>query len=182
VRFGHDPSRFRSDAVDRSMTDSIRKDLVRLDERIRAVRGFQVIVDSDLAEVFGVPTKALNQAVRRNPERFPADFAFQLTQKEMVILRSQIVTSSSGHGGRRHSAWVFTEHGALMAASVLSSPRAFVRLRDLTRGHSAIAATLAALERKVVGHDDALREVFAALRVIIGPPQKNSRPIGFQNK
>ena len=189
---GHDSSVFRSAAVDHNMTDSSRKDLVRLDERIRAVRGFQVIVDSDLAKIYGVPTKALNQAVRRNLGRFPADFAFQLTHEEMVILRSQIVTSRSGHGGRRHSAWVFTEHGALMAASVLSSPRAvemsvfvvraFVRLRDLARDHATIAATLAALERKVVGRDEALREVFAALRAIIRPPQKTGSPIGFQNK
>ena len=174
------------------MADSSRKDVARLDARIRSVRGFQIIVDSDLAEVYGVPTKALNQAVRRNLERFPADFAFRLTHEEMIILRSQIVTSRSGHGGRRHSAWVYTEHGALMAASVLSSSRAvemsvfvvrvFVRLRDLARGHARIAATLAALERKVVGHDEALRDVFATLRAILTPPRKTSRPIGFQSK
>lgn len=173
------------------MTESRRKDLVRLDGRIRAVRGFQVIMDSDLAEIYGVPTKALNQAVRRNPERFPADFAFQLTREETVSLRSRTVTSRSGHGGTRHSAWVFTEHGTLMVASVLRSPRAiemsvfvvraFVRLRDLARDHATIAATLAALERKVVGHDEALREVFAALRAITRPRQRASRPIGFQN-
>ena len=124
VRFGHDSSASRSAAGDRNMAYSSRKKLVRLGECIHVVRGFQVIVDGDLAQAYGVPTKALNQAVRRNLARFPDDFAFQLSPEEMAILRSQTVTSSSGHGGRRHSAWVFTEHGALMPASVLSSPRA----------------------------------------------------------
>jgi hypothetical protein len=174
------------------MSNRNRKDLAPLDHCIRAVRGSQVILDSDLAEIYGVPAKALNQAVRRNSDRFPADFAFRLTQAETAILRSQIVTSRSAHGGRRHSAWVFTEHGALMAASVLRSPqavemsvyvvRAFVRLRDFARGHGAITATLRALERKVVGHDEALKELFAALRAIIRAPHTPSRPIGFKHK
>ena len=191
-RFGHASSVSRSAVVDRNMPTLSRKKLARLGECIHAVRGFQVIVDSDLAQTYGVPTKALNQAVRRNVARFPDDFAFQLNPEEMLILRSQTVTSSSGHGGRRHSGWVFTEHGALMAASVLSSPRAiemsvfvvraFVRLRDLSRSHATIAATLVALERKVVGHDEALKEVFAALRAIIRPPQKPDRAIGFHNR
>jgi len=166
--------------------------VLRLGGRIRTVRGVQVILDDELAEIYGIPTRALNQAVRRNLARFPADFAFQLTREEMVILRSQSVISRSGHGGRRHSAWAFTEHGALMAASVLSTSRAvemsvfvvraFVRLRDLTRGHAALAANLAALERKVIGHDEDLKTVFAALRAIIGTPKKAGRPIGFQSK
>ena len=92
------------------MADTTSKDVVRLEQRIRMVRGVQVIVDADLAEIYGVPTRALNQAVRRNLGRFPADFAFQLARSEMVNLRSQIVISSSGHGGRRHSAWAFAEH------------------------------------------------------------------------
>ena len=136
------------------MSDTSSKDVVRLEQRIRAVRGVQIILDADLAEVYGAPTRALNQEVRRNRARFPEDFAFQLAQEEMVNLRSQIVISSSGHGGRRHSAWAFTEHGAIMAASVLSTSqavemsvfvvRAFVRLKDLARGHAAPKAVFAA--------------------------------------
>jgi len=174
------------------MADTSNKDVVRLEQRIRTARGVQVILDADLADVYGVSTRALNQAVRRNRARFPADFAFQLAHEEMVILRSQIVISSSGHGGRRHSAWAFTEHGAIMAASVLSTSqavemsvfvvRAFVRLKDLARGHAALAASLAALERKVIGHDADLKAVFAALRAIIEPSKKAGRPIGFRGK
>jgi hypothetical protein len=174
------------------MADTISKDVVRLEQRIRTIRGVQVILDGDLAEVYGVSTRALNQAVRRNIRRFPADFAFQLARAEMINLRSQIVISSSGHGGKRHSAWAFTEHGAIMAASILSTPqavemsvfvvRAFVRLKALTRGHAVLAASLAALERKVIGHDADLKAVFAALRAIIEPPKQASRPIGFPDK
>jgi len=174
------------------MADTSGKDFVRLEQRIRTVRGVQVILDADLAEIYGVPTRALNQAVRRNLGRFPADFAFQLSRAEMVNLRSQIVISSSGHGGRRHSAWAFTEHGAIMAASILSTSqavemsvfvvRAFVRLKELTRGHAALGANLAALERKVIGHDADLKAVFAALRAILEPPKKAGRPIGFRGK
>ena len=143
------------------MADTSSTDVVRLEQRIRTVRGVQVILDADLAEVYGASTRALNQAVRRNRARFPPDFAFQLAHEEMAILRSQIVISSSGHGGRRHSAWAFTEHGAIMAASVV---RAFVRLKDQARGHAA------------------LKRVFAALRAIIEPPKKSGRPIGFRGK
>jgi hypothetical protein len=179
-------------AAARSMADKSITDVVRLEQRIRTFRGVQVIVDADLAEVYGVSTRALNQAVRRNRARFPSDFAFQLTHDEMVVLRSQTVISRSGHGGRRHSAWVFTEHGAIMAASVLSTSqavemsvfvvRAFVRLKDLARGHAALAASLATLERKVIGHDADLKAVFAALRAIIDPAKEAGRPIGFRGK
>ena len=149
-------------------------------------------MDADLAEVYGVPTRALNQAVQRNRARFPVDFAFLLSSEEWRALRSQTVISKPGRGGRRHSAWAFTEHGAIMAASVLSTSqavemsvfvvRAFVRLKDLARGHAALAASLAALERKVIGHDADLKAVFAALRAIIEPPKKAGRPIGFRGK
>jgi phosphoenolpyruvate-protein kinase (PTS system EI component) len=168
------------------------QDLVRLEERIRTLRGVQVILDADLAVVYGAPTRALNQAVRRNRARFPADFAFQLSSEEWGALRSQIVISKPGRGGRRHSAWAFTEHGAIMAASVLNTSqavemsvfvvRAFVRLKGLTRGHAALAARLAALERRVVGHDADLKAVFAALRAIVEPPKNAGRPIGFRGK
>src|SRR5579863_5241152 len=112
----------------------------QLDRLIHEVRGQKIMLDADLAEVYGVTTKALNQAVKRNADRFPADFAFLLTRQEVASLRSQIVTSKS-RGGRRYLPYAFTEHGAIMAANVLNSPRAvqmsvfvvraFVKMRAL---------------------------------------------------
>jgi hypothetical protein len=96
----------------------------RLDRLIYEIRGQKVILDADLARVYGVPTFRLNEAVKRNRDRFPEDFMFQLTREEFTNLMSQIAISSSGHGGRRKLPWVFTEHGAIMAANVLNSPRA----------------------------------------------------------
>ncbi len=163
-----------------------------VDNKILEIRGDRVIFDADLADVYGVTTKALNQAVRRNVERFPEGFAFQLTPEETAILKSQSVTSSSGHGGRRKPPWVFSEHGALMAASVLNSPRAvemsvfvvraFVRLREYALGHAEIAQRLDALERVVAGHDQDLREMFSALRALLTPSPRPSREIGFATK
>jgi hypothetical protein len=150
------------------------------------------MLDADLADVYGVPTKVLNQAVKRNIQRFPDDFAFRLEPGEAANLRSQSVTSSSGHGGRRHLPWAFTEHGAIMAATVLNSPRAvemsvfvvraFVRLRESAGGYAELAARLAALERKVAGHDEGLREMFKAIRTLLQPPVKPRRQIGFGRK
>jgi hypothetical protein len=146
-----------------------------VDETILAIRGEQVILDRDLAEAYGVTTKALNQAVKRNAQRFPSDFRFQLTRKE----RDEVVTSCDHLHKLKYAAalpWAFTEHGALMAATVLSSPRAiemsvfvvraFVRLREFARGHAEIADRLDALERKVTGHDQDLRKMFDALRAL----------------
>jgi hypothetical protein len=95
-----------------------------IERRILAFRGHRVILDSDLAALYGVTTKRLNEQVKRNADRFPGDFMFELTDEEAAILRSQSATSSGGHGGRRHAPRVFTEHGAVMAASVLNTPRA----------------------------------------------------------
>jgi hypothetical protein len=163
-----------------------------LDGQILNIRGERVMLDADLAGVYGVTTKALNQAVKRNEERFPGDFAFQLTPEETGDLKSQSVTSSSGHGGRRKPPWVFSEHGALMAASVLNSPRAvemsvfvvraFVRLREYALGHVEIARRLDALERVVAGHDEDLRQMFSALRALLTPSPRASREIGFMTK
>ena len=173
-----------------SMTKAVAP--VQVEPRIRPVRGQSVILDSDLAAIYGVTTTVLNQAVKRNRERFPDDFLLRLTSDEFADLKSQSVTSSSGHGGRRKLPWAFTEHGAIMAASVLNSPRAvemsvfvvraFVRLRDFARTHAEIAAKLSALERKVTGHDEDLKRMFAALRGLLDPPTKPSRPIGFGKK
>jgi ORF6N domain len=162
------------------------------ESKILEIRGERVMLDADTADVYGVPTKALNQAIKRNLDRFPADFRFQLTAEELESLRSQTVTSKEGRGGRRYSPWVFTEHGALMAATVLNSPRAvemsvfvvraFVRLREYARGHAAIAKRLDALERRVTAHDENLREMFTALRALLTPSPQTKREIGFAKK
>jgi hypothetical protein len=128
----------------------------------------------------------------RGRERCPEDFLFRLTTDESADLKSQSVTSSSAHGGRRKLPWAFTEHGAIMAASVLNSPRAvemsvfvvraFVCLRDFARIHAEVAAKLTALELKVAGHDEDLKRMFAALRALLDHPTKPHRRIGFGNK
>ena len=163
--------------------------LQRTDVEIHVLRGEQVLLDSDLAAVYGVTTSALNQAVKRNPGRFPKGFRFRLTEKEVADLRSQSVISSSAHGGRRTLPWAFTEHGAIMAAAVLNSPRAvemsvfvvraFLRLRDYAKTHAELARQLAALESRVTAHDEDLKDVFAALRHLLEPPDKPRRAIGF---
>ncbi|MGZ5465466.1 MAG: ORF6N domain-containing protein [Thermoanaerobaculia bacterium] len=148
-----------------------------------------MILDRDLAALYGVPTKVLNQAVKRNEARFPEDFAFRLTPTEIANLKSHIVTSSSGHGGVRKPPLAFTEHGAIMAATILNSPRAiemsifvvraFVRIRELADQHNEIAKRLTALEQKVAGHDKDLQEMFAALRSLLSTSEKPKRRIGF---
>jgi hypothetical protein len=160
-----------------------------LDPPIVEIRGQNVILDSDLARAYGVTTAILNQGVKRNAARFPADFRFQVTGEEFANLMSQIVTSSSGHGGRRKLPWAYTEHGAIMAATVLNSlqavemsvfiVRVFIRLRQFARGHAEITERLDALERRVTGHDDDLREMFDTLRALLAPSPRNTRKIGF---
>ena len=157
---------------------------------ITVMRGQRVIVDTDLAQLYDVPTKVFNQAVKRNQERFPEDFMFQLTKEEHEILRSQIVTSSSGYGGRRYLPYVFTEHGALMAATILNSARAvevsiyvvrgFLQLRDLLATHKELARQLAALEKRVTGHDKDFASLVAEIRRLLNPAsQPKRRRIGF---
>ena len=158
-----------------------------IERRIFSLRGHKVMLDSDLAEVYGVGTKVLNQAVRRNPDRFPSDFLLRLTSEEADSLRSQIVTSKAGRGGRRYLPYVFTEHGAVMLASVLNSAaavtmsiqvvRAFVRLRAMLATHKDLARKLDALEHKC---DRRFKAVFDTIRELLAPladPRK--RPIGF---
>jgi hypothetical protein len=155
------------------------------------LRSIKVVLDEDLARLYGITTKRLNQAVKRNRLRFPADFAFQLSTDECGILRSQSVTSSVDHGGRRTRPWVFTEHGALMAASVLHTPRAidmslfvvraFIQLRNAAAPHRELAAKLGELERRVGGHDDEIETIFASLRRLIRPPTRPRRAIGFSS-
>ena len=156
---------------------------------IHIIRGYRVMTDADLAKFYGVGTKVLNQAVRRNKHRFPEDFAFQLTASEAENLRSQIVTSSLGaHGGRRFLPWVFTEHGVVMAASVLNSAvaiaasveivRVFVRMGK-TLSSSDLVSKLVDIERRLTGHDEDLATVFRAIKQLIETPKKGGKEIGF---
>jgi phage regulator Rha-like protein len=159
----------------------------RIESRILLIRGHKVMLDSDLAEVYHVSTKRLNEQVKRNRERFPEDFMFQLTHKETANLWSQSATSNSGRGGRRYRPYAFTEHGAVMLASVLNSPvavqasiqvvRAFIRLREILATHRQLARQLADLEQK---YDKQFKVVFDAIRELMAPPKKERKQIGFQ--
>ena len=162
--------------------------LRNIDSEIHLVRGQRVMLDSVLAEIYGVSTKRLNEQLKRNRKRFPADFAFQLTAQEFMNLRSQIATSSA-HGGKRKAPWVFTEHGAIMLASVLKSDiaiqasvrvvRAFVKLREMVAANAQLAAKLKELERRLDSHDEAIVDLFAVLNRLLEPPEKPKRKIGF---
>ena len=165
------------------------RQIAPIENVIHWIRGQRVMLDADLAVYYGVTTKQLNQAVRRNLGRFPVDFAFPLERKEITNLRSQIVTSSS-HGGRRYLPWAFTEHGVIMLASILNSPvavavsvtivRAFVRLREMMRTNSELAAKLSELEHRLGDHDEAIENLFQAIRQLLEPRQPEAeRKIGF---
>jgi len=161
----------------------------RVESRILSIRGCRVILDSDLAELYGVELRNLNQQVKRNAPRFPDDFVFQLTAEDAANLKSQNVISSSGHGGRRHLPYAFTEHGAIMAASVLNSQRAvemsifvvraFVRMREALASNQQILSKLTELERQVEGHDVSIQELVEAIRGLMEPPPASGRKIGF---
>ena len=155
-----------------------------VESRIYSARGLRVMLSHDLAELYGVPTKALLQAVRRNVARFPEDFAFQLTGAEFASLRSQIVTSN--RGGTRYAPFAFTEQGVAMLSGVLRSDRAvavnievmraFVKLRSMLESHKELAEKLAALEAR---YDGQFAMVFEALRELTAPPPQTTKPIGF---
>src|SRR3989338_7809484 len=171
------------------MTD--KKSLVvaeNIETKILTIGGQKVMLDADLAALYGVETRRLNEQVNRNRERFPEDFMFQLTGEEFANLMSQNATSS--WGGRRKLPYAFTEHGAIMAASVLNSPRAieisvhvvraFVHMRELLSSHKELAQKLAQLESKVGAHDKAIAEIINAIRQLMAPEEpKKRRPIGF---
>ncbi len=160
-----------------------------VENRIVLVRGQKVLLDSDLAALYGVEVRALIQAVKRNKKRFPSDFFFQLTAEENEALRSQTVISKSSRGGRRYAPYAFTEHGAIMAASVLNSPRAvemsiyvvraFVRQRETLATHKALAAKLAELEQRLESTDHNIVEIVKAIHMLAMPPEKPVRQIGF---
>ncbi|MCI0745869.1 MAG: ORF6N domain-containing protein [Verrucomicrobia subdivision 3 bacterium] len=157
---------------------------------IHVVRNQRVMLDSDLAALYGVSTKQLAQQFRRNRERFPADFAFQLTRGEYASIRSQNATASE-RGGRRYLPFVFTEHGAIMLATVLNSSlaieasvrvvRAFVHLREMSASNKELAVKLAELERRLGAHDGAIRTLFDAIKQLVEGPaeEKQRREIGF---
>ena len=178
-----------------------------LSGRIFVIRGQRVILDADLARLYGTTTKVFNQAIKRNFARFPKDFAFQLTAEEVdslraqivtldtranrreVNLKSQIVTSSLGHGGVRKRPWAFTEHGAVMAANVLRSPkavamsvyvvRAFVQMREELMTSAVIMKRLAEVDKKLVTHDVILRDIYEKLRPLLTPPEIPRKEMGY---
>ena len=179
--------------------DGVPAAVVPVEEIIVVIRGERVILDHHLARLYGVTTKALNQAVRRNHERFPTDFVFRLTVQEVAgltsqiatsnseINRSQIVTGSQRHRDPRYRPYAFTEHGALMAANVLRSARAvemslfvvraFVRLRRSVVDHADLSRRLDEMEKK---YDAQFKVVFDAIRALMAPPQKPRCSIGFR--
>lgn len=162
-----------------------------IETRILALREQRILLDADLAELYGVTTGNLNKAVQRNLDRFPSDFMFHLTAEEVARLRFHSGTSSA-HGGRRFRPYAFTEQGVAMLSSVLHSPkaaavnieimRAFVRLRGYLAAQNALARKLADLEAKFDAHDDSIRTIFETLRELMEPPEKPRRKIGFHAK
>jgi hypothetical protein len=170
------------------------KDLVpekRILRAIMLIRGEKVILDSDLAALYGVETRRLNEQARRNIDKFPEDFMFQLTKEEFDNLKSQIATSSSSWGGRRRLPLVFTEHGALQAANVLNSDqankmsvfivRAFIRLREMALTNERLSRKIDDLEKRVSDHDEILIDLIREIRKLVDTPKPKGikRSIGF---
>jgi hypothetical protein len=161
----------------------------RIDRMILLVRGQKVMIDTDLAELYGVPTKALNQAVKRNADRFPEDFMFRLNSDE----KKQVVANCDHLRSLRFSPGApcaFTEHGALMLAGILNSRRAvdvsvfvvraFVRLREMLSSHRDLARKVSELERRTKGHDEKIRSLVGAIRQLMTPDEKKPKKIGFE--
>jgi phage regulator Rha-like protein len=160
-----------------------------VDSRIRLVRGHRVILDSHLAELYGVTVKRLNEQIKRNRKRFPADFMLRLTRSEAAFLRSQNATSKNGRGGRRYRPFAFTEHGTIMAATVLNSERAtkmsifvvraFIRMREAFAANEQILSKLAQLERRLEAHDSDIQQLVEAIRALMTQAPRGGRRIGF---
>lgn len=171
--------------------------VMMIEKKILLIRGERVMLDADLSELYGVTTKRLNEQVKRNADRFPADFAFQLTSEEWGSLkalnnesnRSQFATGSQKHRDPRFLPWVFTEHGAIMAATVLNSKQAvamsvyvvrtFIRLRQMLATHKDLARKLADMEKK---YDSQFKVVFDAIRQLMTPDEPKKKPIGFRRE
>lgn len=160
----------------------------QIERIILNIRGHRVLLDSDLAKIYGVTTKRLNEQVKRNRSRFPSDFMFQLVEKEVEVLRSQFATSRKKHGGRRYLPYVFTEHGSLMLANVINSPiaveasiqvvRAFIQLRRMILSHVELSRKIDDLETK---YDSQFQTVFNAIRQLMILPEKPRRKIGIRS-
>jgi ORF6N domain len=161
----------------------------RVSAKILVLRNQKVILDSDLAELYGVPVRQLNQQVKRNADRFPADFVFSVTAAEYENLRSQNVIAGSTHGGRRYLPHAFTEHGAIMAATVLNSKRAiemsifvvraFVEMRQSLVVNQHVVSKLSELEARLDSHDAEIQDLVEAIRELVTPLPANDRRIGF---
>lgn len=161
--------------------------LERIEEKIFLIRNQKMMLDVNLAELYGISTKVLIQAIKRNANRFPFDFMFQLTQEEYDNMRSQFVTSC--WGGRRYLPYAFTEQGVAMLSSVLHSERAvlmnvaimrtFVKLREILSTHKELAQRLAELEEKISQHDSEIQNLFQAIRQLMKPREESKHPIGF---
>ncbi len=190
-------SQFATGSEGNDMSNEMPLQVDQIGSLIRTIRGQKVILDTDLARIFGVPTFRFNEAIKRNRERFPPDFLFQLTQEEHETLTSQIAMSKVGRGGRRTLPYAFTENGAIMAANVLNSPaavrmsvfvvRAFVKMRDLLGGTKELARQLADLEKKLTArldvHESVIVDVLRRVMEILDPPPPPPDPprkrIGF---
>ena len=166
--------------------------ILEIEDKIFLIRKAKVMLDSDLAGLYGVTTARLNEQVRRNLDRFPKDFMFQVTKAEDQDLKSQIATSRKGHGGRRKLPYAFTEHGAIMLASVLKSKtaiemsiivvRAFVRLREMLSTQKKITRKITELEKRLTGHDKDLKAILTAIKQLMSPPTTGQKQIGFERK
>jgi ORF6N domain len=160
-----------------------------IERQIYLIRGQKIMLDVHLAKLYGVPTKRLKEQVRRNRQRFPDDFLFELTGEEFLSLRSQIATSKKVRGGTRYLPFAFTEQGVAMLSSVLNSERAiqvniavmrtFVKIREFLSTHKDLARKLEDLERKYESHDGQIKAVFEAIRELMKPPEPARRRIGF---
>jgi hypothetical protein len=161
-----------------------------VESRILILRHHRVILDLDIAELYGVPVKRLNEQVKRNQERFPSDFMFRLTSKENDALRSQFATSNKSRGGRRYTPYAFTEHGAIMAATVLNSERAvqmsvfvvraFVRLREMLATNRRLAGKIDELENRLDTTDSVIFDLIGAIKELMTPRAPARVRIGFQ--
>lgn len=167
------------------------QEAVRIESMILTIRGLRVMQDSDLAKIYGVTTKRLNEQFKRNRERFPIDFAFPLDKQELAQMRSQIATASKRN--IRHVPVAFTEHGAIMLASVLNSTvaieasirvvRAFVGMREQLAAHKELSQKLSELESRISGHDEAIANIFEAIRQLVEPVMpEERRQIGFMRE
>jgi hypothetical protein len=176
-------------AITHTLAKQRKAAVVPIESRITILRQQKVILDKVLAEIYGVTAKRLNEQVKRNRSRFPADFMFQLKTREFAALRLQFATANKGRGGRRSLPYVFTEHGAIMAATVLNSEqavamsvfvvRAFVRLRGMLATNKELAGKIEELETNLAKHDDSIQEIVRLIKRLMEPPPSRRSKIGF---